>query len=275
MKNLKNYLVFFFSMFIFFSCSDEKSIFENPESVKNSVIASKSFTPKPSNLPSKAPKSVVCLAFANGSLVGSPPTFCGFNINVGPPLNLQELNQLLYGSNASLIFSYNSLYIVTPSSPTGIISFQNYNPPQNLSLRDEIINFYHQVVIWQTGYISYQTNLNLESYIHKQAFINSFFQWTTTMQSFSPNTANYLMSNNNVTREIFNIFTEYNIYEPASEGVYIGIRFGEYATNPNLRCLSKVSQFLLTQDGFNLIQEFGSGNINSAQFRDQLNTLCN
>lgn len=275
MKNLKNHLVLCISMFIFFSCSEENTIFENSESINNSETASKSFTPKPTNLPNKAPKNVVCLAFANGSLVGSAPTYCGYSINPGPPLTLQELNQILYGSSASLVFTYNSLYIITPSTPNGIISFQNYNPPQNLSLRDEIINFYHQVLIWQSQSISYQTNLNLATYIHKQAFINSFFQWTTKMQNLSPNTANYLMNNNNVTKEIFNIFTEYNLYEPASEGVYLGTPFGEYANNQNLRCLSKVSQYLLTQNGFNLIQQFGSGNINSSQFRNQLNSLCN
>lgn len=238
---------------------------------------SKYSTPKPSNIPSKAPKSVVCNYFnQNFPYSTYSYLYCGGSLH--PYLNHPAPQEVLDALNTvQLTHNINNLHILSPNSPNGRIPFYNYTAPYQYSIRSEIESFYQKVfVIQANSTFTVQGNITQAVHVHKQAFIDSYFNWLFSLQYQSPNIYNYLQSNNSVMRQVFNVFADYNLNNAPSEGVYIGIPYGQYAQNQNLKCLSKVSVYLSTNDGLLLMQQLGSGSITLDQFKNQLNNLlCN
>ncbi|WP_415060150.1 hypothetical protein [Flavobacterium sp.] len=272
MKTLKIISVFF--ILSFFSCSEENSIESNQNFNQEIDLQSKSTTPKPSNLPSKAPKSVVCNYFAtNGNTPSSVASYCGFYWNGDyAPIPLSLLNEILAEPRSH---TFNDLYILSPSSPTGIMPFNTYTLPDNLSIRSEIIAFYQKVYVIQLNQsITVTGSITKSEHIHKQAFVDTFFDWMFRMQASQPSSFNMLMNNNVIYRQLFNFFADYNLNEPASSGIYLGVFQGQNSTSPKLRCLTVVSEYLLTSNGSALLQSLNSGSISFESFKQQLNSMC-
>lgn len=271
MKTLKNYLIIIvFS--VLFSCSEEKQLIENHIFVQESRLAGK--TPKPSNIPSKAPKSVICNYFViNGNMPSEVAIYCGiYWSGVVIPIPLYMLNTILAEQRTH---SYNDLYIIAPDRPSGITPFSSYTLPDDLSIRSEIVSFYQKVFVVQLNKsITVVGNIAQSEHIHKQAFIDSFFNWMLRIQNVHLSTFNQLMNNNLVYRQLFNLFADYNLHQLASTGIYIGVPFGQYSTNPQLRCLSVISEYLLTNAGASLLLNLSAGTISIDQFKSQLSLIC-
>lgn len=228
------------------------------------------YTPKPSNLPSKAPKDVICRYFSN-TMGGGNLTLASFCSSYFYPSTSpapQFVLDALFSGN--LTHNYNDLYILNLSSST-TSPFSSFYPYPFISLRDEFINFYSKVFIPHLGYsVPVSSNITQAMHINKQAFIESFQSWMFELTNNAPSTFNYLSNNPTVLYKIFNFFANYNLAYDESEGVYIGVQWGEYSPNQDIRCLKIGGDYLLTPSGFTLIQQLGSGTISIEQFGDAL-----
>lgn len=237
--------------------------------INDDTSNAKYYTPKPSNLPSKAPKSVICnYAVNEGINYGPIATYCGTYGGETVPAP-QSVLDALFASN--LTHNYNDLYILSPSNPNGQIPFSSYYSYYFPSLKNEIIAYYQKVWISQLGYsLSVSGNITADQHVNKQAFIDSFYTWLFTMQNVAPSTFNYLTANPQVLYQLFNFFADYNLAYSQFEGVYLGLMWGEYAPNLDIRCVTLGNEYLLTPAGLTLLQQLGAGSITIEQFRSQL-----
>ena len=247
------------------------------------------YTPKPSNIPSKAPKSVICNYNWNGNIPSVVASYCGFYYGGTGPAPIEVLAALFpewyVFSNGQwiklsspmttvpLTNDYNDLYYLFSDGNT--YPFFNLNFHPNFSqLYSEIINYYDMVYVTQLGYainnpyaLTYE-----EDHVHKQAFIDSFFQWTYVMQNYYPSHYSYLVNNPNVYYQIFNLFAEYNSNNPVDDYTYLGQPWYivQYTPNQDVKCINNGSNYLLTTAGLTLMQQLGSGAITLQQFRTAL-----
>lgn len=266
--NTGNQLVFGFLMDQYLSFDKEGNILSKDASNPQSE-----YTPKPSNLPSKAPKSVICrykshLGINASSLVGYCDGYTGYGGTVPAP---QYILDALFAPQ--LTHNYTNLYFLNSYYPNGQQSFNSYYSYYFPQIKSEIINYYQKAISY--GY-TYSTTSNRTQAVHvnKQAFVDSFFNWLTTMQSNAPNTYTYLINNKPVMYQLFNFFADYNAKYDEFGGIYLGLQWGGYSSNPDIKCITLASYSLLTSSGLTLLQQLGSGSITIEQFRSSL-TSCN
>lgn len=248
------------------------------------------YTPKPSNKPSKAPKSVICNWASSTGNLGTVNGYCGFTIGIGGPAPIWVLAALfpewyIYDPFLGwieldfpreiipLTSDINDLYYLYSDDNTYPLYNLNFHP--NFSgLYNEIVDYYGKVYVWQLGY--YITNpfsmTYDEDHVHKQAFIDSFFQWTYRMQSTAAANYSYLTSNPDVYYQIFNLFAEYNLSHPNDEPLYLEQPWYvvQYTPNQDVKCLNNGSNYLLTPAGLLLMQQLGDGTITIEAFRSAL-----
>jgi hypothetical protein len=244
---------------------------------------------KPSNKASKAPKSVVCNWASSTGNLGLLNGYCGYSVGIGGPPPISVLAGLfpewyVYSNGQwieldfprsiiPLTSEFNDLYLLGSTGSTYPIFNLNYHP--NFSqLYNEIVNYYNQVYVIQLGYAitNPYTMTYDEDHIHKQAFIDSFMQWTYNMQNNYPSHYSYLTSNQSVYYQIFNLFAEYNSNNAVNDFLYLGQPWYivQYSPNDDVRCLNLGSDYLLTSAGLTLMQQLGSGAITIEQFRAAL-----
>jgi PBP1b-binding outer membrane lipoprotein LpoB len=228
----------------------------------------KYYTPKPSNIPSKAPKSVIC-QFAN-SLIGLNG-YCGWGVGIGgpPPQYIIDMFNL-EGYDSDDLYMLNKLWYQTDFTQ---VPFAQYNS----ILKDEIIDYYdtERMDYAYGGQPTYYSNFDLKTlgyHIHKQAFLDSFQEWF--FQSLDPansqTTYTYLVQNPTVLVQVFNLFADLNLNSDMDEGAYLNVPYGGYSQYPNVRCLTLGSQYLLSAAGLSLLQQLGSGAITIEQFKNSL-----
>lgn len=247
------------------------------------------YSPKPSNKPSKAPKSVVCNWASSTGNLGLLNGYCGYTIGIGGPPPIEVLASLfpewyVYVNGQwielstpmaiiPLTTSYNELYYLYSNGSLYPLYNLNFHP--NFSqLYTEIVNYYDMVYVNELGYaINNPYTLTYEEdHVHKQAFIDSFFQWTYLMESNYPSHYSYLVNNPSVYYQIFNFFAEYNTNNPVNEYTYLGQPWYvvQYTPNQDVKCINNGSDYLLTSAGLTLMQQLGSGAITIEQFRSAL-----
>ena len=234
------------------------------------------YTPKPSNLPSKAPKSVICNYFSrNGGGTNSSilVNYCGYTWSgQTAPAPQSVLDWLV---NRNLTHNYNDLtmdirYWYDNSGTIYTIPFSSYNS----TLKNEIIDFYQ---LRHYPYFGYYTDTNNKPFLHhinKQAFLDGFQGWLYSTKDNAPNNYNYLVNNSQVMIQIFNFFVGYNLQYGEDGGIYLGIPYAYYSPNQDIRCITSVAGYLQSSAGLTLLQQLGSGAITIEQFRDQF-PLCN
>lgn len=268
-KNISNNLVFGYYY-------DKTLDFDAYGKIINNDANHRYYTPKP-DLPSKAPKSVICNYFSqNGNWPSSVASYCGvYGGSFGGPYpgGLEALNLLLYGNPNTFYHNVDNLYILSPSHPNGHYPFSFLS--DHNGLKTEIELFYPLFYVPMVNIVNQYPNgnLNRELHVHKQAFLDSYIQWGIRLQNFAPSTNMYLAFNTQVSRDIFKIFADYNLPNNMDDGVYLNVQWGEFSSNINLSRLTRASNFLLTPAGYTLIQQYGSGTITNQQFRDILNNL--
>jgi len=270
MRHLKLPAVVVLLLLTIYACQEDTSSFAPDESTLTTDINSpRGYTPKPSTIPSKAPKPVICrYAFENniGSIIWG---YCGGTVpSVGPPAP-QSVLDALYASG--LTHNISDLYILAPNHPNGRIPFSSLYSYYFPQINSNITTYYNKVWIPQLGYsITVSSNYNEATHLNKQAFIDSWYEWILDMQANVSGTFNYLVANPNVYYDLFNFFADYNLAYDEGEGIYLGVPYGQYAPNQDLRCVTSASQYLLTSAGLTLLQQYGSGSISLAQFRSSL-----
>jgi hypothetical protein len=282
MKNPVYLTILWLLLSLMFSCSDSE-LTENIKSkgqgtsIGGSIASSQYYTPKPSNVPVKVPLSVFCnYVQVNFNKIPNAQAlmanYCGVIVITGtvppPQSTIDALNQ------AGLTHSSNDLYIRNLPNTTSLRPFGSYSSYDFMfpTLRSQIVSFYQKVWIWQLGSsMSVSGNINASQHLNKQAFIDSFFDWLFLVSNNSPNTFSYLRANPLVLNQLFNFFADYNLKYSESEGIYLGVPYGEYAPNVDMRCVTLASRYLATTGGLTLIQQLGSGTMSMEQFR---RTLC-
>ncbi|WP_046757274.1 hypothetical protein [Kordia jejudonensis] len=243
------------------------------------------YSPKPSNKPSKAPKSVLCNYNWNGNAPSVVASYCGFFGGSTGPAPIEVLAAMfpewyVYSNGQWIELSspraiipltndYNDLYYITSNG--NLFPFMIFYVNGFPSLKNEIINYYGQVYITQLGYAltNPYSQTYEEDHIHKQAFLDSFIEWIYEMQNQSPTNYNYLTANPDVLYDIFNFFAEYNLNNPINEYTYLGQPWyiWQYAPNPDVKCMNTGAEFLKTPAGLLLMQQLGSGAITIEGFR--------
>jgi hypothetical protein len=265
-----------------FSCSDseltQNSISKaQGTSIGGSIASSQYYTPKPSNVPVKVPLSVFCnYVQVNFNKIPNAQAlmanYCRVIVITGtvppPQSTIDALNQ------SGLTHSSNDLYIRNLPNTTSLRQFGSYSSYDFMfpTLRSQIVNFYQKVWVWQVGSSFFVSgNITAAQHLNKQAFIDSFFDWLFSVSNNSPNTFSYLRANPLVLNQLFNFFADYNLKYSESGGIYLGVPYGEYAPNADMRCVTLASRYLATTGGLALIKQLGSGTVSMEQFRS---TLC-
>lgn len=279
-ENFNNYLQFGSDQLIYF---DSKGAVLTNNTAKYGY-----YTPKPSNIPSKAPKSVICNYHWNGNPPSEVASYCGWYYGGTGPAPISVLAAMfpewyVYSNGQWIKLStprttipltndYNDLYYITTSG--SIYPFIIFNVNGFPSLKDEIINYYNQVYIIQLGYsiTNPYSQTTEEDHIHKQAFLDSFMEWLYGMQNQSPTNYSYLTANPDVLYELFNFFAEYNLNNDIDDYLYLGQPWyvWQYAPNPDVKCINTGAEYLKTPAGLTLMQQLGSGIITIEQFRNAL-----
>jgi hypothetical protein len=246
------------------------------------------YTPKPSNIPSKAPKSVICNYNWNGNMPSQVASYCGIFGGTTVPAPIEVLaalfpewyvwtgTQWIKRSSPITIISltndYNDLYYITSSG--SLMPFFIFNMNDFPGFKNEVIQYYNQVYIVQLGYAitNPYSQISEESHVHKQAFFDSYLEWLYDMQSQAPANYNYLAANPSVMFEIFHFFAEYNLNNPEDNYTYLGQPWYiyQYSPNPDVKCMNTGANFLLTPAGLSLMQDLGSGVIDINGFRNGL-----
>lgn len=243
------------------------------------------YSPKPSNKPSKAPKSVICNYHWNGNPPSAVASYCGWYYGGTGPAPISVLAAMfpewyVYSNGQWIELStprtiipltndYNDLYYITSSG--SLYPFIIFNINGFPSLKNEITNYYGQVYVSQLGYAvtNPYSQTTEEDHIHKQAFLDSFITWLYEMQNQSPTNYSYLTANPDVLYELFNFFAEYNLNNPTNEYTYLGQPWyvWQYAPNPDVKCMNTGAEYLKTPAGLLLMQQLGSGTITIEGFR--------
>lgn len=239
--------------------------FDKDGNVANSSLVTEGYySPKPSNIASKAPKYIVCRY-----------TWCGYggwSGSYGPApdwvLELYVWGQTEYFADDIMILD--KQWYETELSET---PFSQYNG----AIKNDIITFYdrERLDFSYGGQKTYWSNFNpkvLGHHVHKQAFVDSFQRWF--YRSLDPmntqTTYFYLSQNPTVMSQVFNLFADVHLQADTEDGAYLEVPYGEYSQNPYVRCLNQASEFLLTPAGLSLLQDLGAGTITIAQFEDAL-----
>ncbi len=272
MKHFRLPILLLLMIFAFQSCEEQTPAPEAElTAIKDDIDNPKSYyyTPKPKTIPSKAPKPVLCrYAFENniGSIIWG---YCGGTTpTVGGPAP-QSVLDALWASN--LTHNISDLYMLAPIHPNGRIPFSSFYSYYFPQINGHITAYYQKAYIPQLGYsLPVSSNYTQPVHVNKQAFIDSWYEWVSDMQSVAPTTFNYLINNKQVYYDLFNFFADYNLDYDESEGIYLQVPYGQYANNLDLRCVTSASQFLLTSAGLTLLQQYGSGSLTLAQFRSNL-----
>ncbi len=236
-------------------------------------------SPKPSNIPSKAPKSVLCRWASSSGNLGLTNGACGYTVGIGgqPPIEMlvnmfprwydyiqgewvrRETIRPLPPPPYNGTHSYMDLTILTdPDDLEQTVSFGSvfgYSPYSTNKLRVEIVEFYPRVLVTQGNFVTTVTGerLRLEHHIHKQSFVDSFYQWLFEMEDVVPNTFNIVNNNVHIQGQLFELFANFNIPNAFSEGVYLNDPEGLASENQNLKNLTCMSNYLLTPAGFDFI----------------------
>jgi hypothetical protein len=249
---------------------------------------SRYYTPKPSNIPSKAPKSVICNYNWNGNMPSQVASYCGIYGGTTVPAPIEILAALFPEwyvwtgtqwmklsspiANIPLTNDYNDLYYITSSG--SLMPFFIFNLNGFPGFKNKVIQYYGQVYVSQLGYAitNPYSQVSEEIHVHKQAFFDSYMEWLYDMQTQAPANCNYLLANPSVMYEIFDFFAEYNLNNPEDSYTYLGQPWWvyQYSPNPDVKCMNTGAQFLLTSAGLSLMQDLGSGVIDINGFRNGL-----
>lgn len=277
-ENLNNHLQIGATQLIYF---DSKGNIDNSNNAKYGY-----YSPKPSNKPSKAPKSVLCNYNWNGNAPSVVASYCGWGYGgVGGPAPIEVLAAMfpewyVYSNGQWIELSspmtiipltndYNDLYYITSNG--NLFPFYIFNVNGFPALKGEIINYYNQVYVTQLGYSITNpfSQTSEEDHIHKQAFLDSFIEWLYEMQNLSPTNYSYLTANPDVLYDIFNFFADYNLNNPINDYLYLGQPWyvWQYAPNPDVKCINTGAEFLKTSAGLLLMQQLGAGTITIEGFR--------
>lgn len=228
------------------------------------------YNPKPWNKPSKAPKAVICSYFANsaGSIPSAVVSYCGFywsgQYYPAPQSVIDMLDAQATNRNTNNLYM-RIRYWYDTSGTIYEIPFSQYSSV----IKDDITQFYHTVYLTQGPY--YNTNNKTEvHHVHKQSFIDSFQNWFYRTKDNAPNTYNYLISNQTVFEQVFKLFSEIHLGAEMEDGVYMEVPYGIYSSNPDIRCISNISNYLHTTSGLSLLQYLGANYISYNSFRDAL-----
>jgi hypothetical protein len=274
-ENLSNYIQFGSEVILYFDS-------------EGNTVQNKYYTPKPSNIPSKAPKSVICGYHWNGNMPSQVASYCGIYGGQTVPAPIEVLAALfpewyVYSggqwiklstptANIPLTNDYFDLYYYSASG--GQYPFIMFNINDFPGFKNEIIQYYGQVYIIQLGYAitNPYSMVSEETHVHKQAFLDSYLEWLYSLQSQAPANYNYLVANPSVMFQIFQFFAEYNLDNPEDNYTYLGQPWYiyQYSPNPDVKCMNTGAQFLFTSDGLNLMQDLGSGAIDINGFRNGL-----
>ena len=232
------------------------------------------YTPKPSNLPSKAPKAVICryrdqFGINASTLVGYCDGYTGYGGTVPAP---QHVLDALFAPQ--LTHNYNNLYFENAYYPNGMQPFSSFYSYYWPGIKTEIINYYQRHRSSYGFLFTTTGNITQHMHVNKQAFVDSWFAFIRQVSQSAPATFNYLIANKHVYYQLFNFFADYNLKYDATAGVYLGVFYGIYSSNQDVRCLSYAGQELLTSNGLTLLQQLGSGAITLEQFRSSI-TSCN
>ena len=222
------------------------------------------YTPKPSNIASKAPKYIVCQY-----------VYCGYNGWSGAygPTPQYILDMFPWLQNS---YDIDDLTVLTKNwyePDLYPVIFSQFNS----TLKNDYITFYDRERMDYSygGQKTYWNNFGpkvLGHHVHKKAFIDSFQRWL--FKSLDPANAQttyvFMVQNPTVLSQVFNLFADYNLQADTEDGAYLEIPYGGYSTDPNVRCLNQGSQFLLSAAGRDLLQDLADGVIDIDGFRAAL-----
>lgn len=222
------------------------------------------YTPKPSNIASKAPKYIVCQY-----------VYCGYggwsgSYGPAPQWVLDQFPWLQTEFDVDDLTLLTKMWYETDFTET---PFSQYNG----ALKSDYTTFYdrERMDYYYGGQKTYWNNFDpkpLGWHVHKKAFIDSFQRWI--YKSLDPANANttytYLTQNHDVLRQVFNVFADINLTAATEDGVYLEVPYGGYSSDPNVRCVNQASAYLLTPDGLDLLRDLGDGTITLQDFIDAL-----
>ena len=278
MKFTNYAVVMLLLLFTVSSCEEQELVPDNGGDNLATINEPGAYTPKPSNIPSKAPKAVICSYFANnGGIPGFAFSTCGWSWSGSygptPQSVIDMLNAQQFSRNTSNLY-IRIRYWYDTSGTIYEIPFSQFNS----SIKNDFITFYKSVddngSMLVPNYLNPSGNATETYHVHKQAFLDTFQNWLYRTKDTAPNNYNYIVNNQQVFSDVFWMLADIHLGADAADGVYMEIPYGIYSPNADIRCLSNRANYLQTAAGLTLMQQLGSGAISNQQFLNALPT-CN
>jgi hypothetical protein len=244
------------------------------------IVAAKYYSPKPSNIASKAPKYIVCRYVYcgyggwSGSYGPAPQSTLDMYAVINlPPFNVDDISMVTrYWYDPQTLSTQSYANYFTPTGGLG------YTGPLYV-IQNEIDAYYYAIDLNTSivpNYLNPNGNADRQHHLHKESFINSFQRWLFRLYDTYPNTYQYIFTNQSVLEDVFKLFTELNLESDMDEGVYLEVPYGIYSNNSNVRCISYIGNYLISTNGTNLLQQLGDSSITYNQFKSTLLSInCN